>query len=157
MARSLNIPAIVGLHDVTSKLESGVEVLLDGYHGLLVSIRASRPSANTWSLLAARNGSKPAWIISAKRPRPPRMGIISFSRPTSNCPRTCHGESSGAEGVGLYRTEFFYLNKTELPDEEEQYANYRKVASEILPQNVIIRTLDLGGDKFVGSLNCRPS
>ena len=62
-------------------------------------------------------------------------------------------KSSGAEGVGLYRTEFFYLNKTELPDEEEQYANYRQVASEILPHRVIIRTLDLGGDKFVSSLN----
>ncbi len=59
-------------------------------------------------------------------------------------------KTSGAEGVGLYRTEFFYLNKAGLPDEEEQYENYRQVASDILPHPIIIRTLDLGGDKFIG-------
>jgi phosphotransferase system enzyme I (PtsI) len=56
---------------------------------------------------------------------------------------------AGAEGIGLYRTEFFFLNKNELPSEEEQYATYRSVAEAILPQSVIIRTLDLGGDKFL--------
>ena len=60
---------------------------------------------------------------------------------------------SGAEGVGLYRTEFFYLNRTELPSEEDQYAAYRKVAEAVLPHSVIIRTLDLGGDKFMSALN----
>ena len=49
----------------------------------------------------------------------------------------------------MYRTEFFYLNKADLPDEEEQYENYRQVASDILPHPIIIRTLDLGGDKFL--------
>ncbi|MBV9488317.1 MAG: phosphoenolpyruvate--protein phosphotransferase, partial [Verrucomicrobia bacterium] len=57
--------------------------------------------------------------------------------------------SAGAEGIGLYRTEFFFLNKNELPSEEEQYQVYRRVAEAIYPQTVIIRTLDLGGDKFL--------
>ena len=56
---------------------------------------------------------------------------------------------AGAEGIGLYRTEFFFLNKNDLPSEEEQYVAYRAVAEAILPQSVIIRTLDLGGDKFL--------
>ena len=60
---------------------------------------------------------------------------------------------SGAEGIGLYRTEFFYLNRTELPSEEDQYAAYREVAERTLPSSVIIRTLDLGGDKFMSALN----
>jgi len=60
--------------------------------------------------------------------------------------------SSGAEGVGLYRTEFFYINKSSLPDEDEQYESYRKVAEAARPNTIIIRTLDLGGDKFMSAL-----
>ncbi|MEA1927593.1 MAG: phosphoenolpyruvate--protein phosphotransferase, partial [Candidatus Auribacterota bacterium] len=60
--------------------------------------------------------------------------------------------SHGGEGVGLYRTEFFYLNRTDVPDEEEQFQAYNTVAKELKPASVIIRTLDLGGDKFNSSL-----
>ena len=60
--------------------------------------------------------------------------------------------SSGAEGVGLYRTEFLYLNRNEPPDEEEQFENYRLVAERSRPHSVIIRTLDIGGDKPSESL-----
>ncbi|MDD5218150.1 MAG: phosphoenolpyruvate--protein phosphotransferase, partial [Candidatus Omnitrophica bacterium] len=61
--------------------------------------------------------------------------------------------SHGAEGIGLYRTEYFYLNRSDLPTEEEQYQAYRQVAEKILPYHVVIRTLDLGGDKFLSSLD----
>ena len=154
MARSLNIPAIVGLHDVTSKLESGVEVLLDGYHGLLV-LDPSEQTQREYLELARRKERIEAGLDNLRETASTTADghhlILSANiELPEDVPQV---KSSGAEGVGLYRTEFFYLNKTELPDEEEQYANYRKVASEILPQNVIIRTLDLGGDKFVGSLN----
>ena len=57
-----------------------------------------------------------------------------------------------AEGIGLYRTEFFYMNRMDLPSEEEQYRAYRKIAEEMAPHPVIIRTLDLGGDKFLSSI-----
>jgi phosphotransferase system enzyme I (PtsI) len=60
---------------------------------------------------------------------------------------------NGAEGIGLYRTEFLYLNRTTLPDEEEQYATYRKVAEQVQPHPLIIRTFDLGGDKLAGSMD----
>ena len=59
---------------------------------------------------------------------------------------------NGAEGIGLYRTEFLYLNRTTLPSEEEQYATYRKVAEQVRPHPLIIRTFDLGGDKVAGAL-----
>jgi phosphotransferase system enzyme I (PtsI) len=60
---------------------------------------------------------------------------------------------NGAEGIGLYRTEFLYLNRTTLPTEEEQYATYRKVAEQVQPHPLIIRTFDLGGDKLAGALD----
>ncbi|MCK4326184.1 phosphoenolpyruvate--protein phosphotransferase, partial [bacterium] len=60
--------------------------------------------------------------------------------------------SHGAEGIGLYRTEFFYLNRTDLPTEDEHYEAYKYVAEKIVPHSVIIRTLDLGGDKFLSQL-----
>ena len=61
--------------------------------------------------------------------------------------------SHGAEGIGLYRTEYFYMNRTDLPGEEEQYKAYKQVAEKMTPHSVIIRTLDLGGDKFASSLD----
>ena len=61
-------------------------------------------------------------------------------------------KKSGAEGIGLYRTEFFYLNRNELPTEEEQCKNYTYVAEQVKPYSIIIRTLDLGGDKFASAL-----
>ena len=63
--------------------------------------------------------------------------------------------ANGAEGVGLYRTEFLYLNQTALPTEEEQFATYRTVAQRVAPDPLIIRTLDLGGDKLSDSMRER--
>src|SRR5262249_38333557 len=60
--------------------------------------------------------------------------------------------NSGAEGVGLFRTEYLYLNRDSLPTEEEQYAAYREVAAALKPNPVVIRTLDLGGDKFAAAI-----
>ena len=58
--------------------------------------------------------------------------------------------ANGAEGIGLYRTEFLYLNRETLPSEDEQYETYRKVAERVRPNPLIIRTFDLGGDKLAG-------
>ena len=154
MARSLNIPAIVGLHEVSTRLESGMDVLLDGYHGLLV-LNPSEQTLREYEELARRKERVEAGLDNLRETASTtadghHLVLSANIELPDDVPQV---KSSGAEGVGLYRTEFFYLNKSELPDEEEQYENYRKVASEILPHGVIIRTLDLGGDKFVGSLN----
>jgi phosphotransferase system enzyme I (PtsI) len=154
MARSLGIPAIVGLHDASSHLVTGDHVLLDGYNGLLVV----NPSDQTlWEygeleikktvveekLSQLRDTSSTTLdgnhvVLSANIELPEDMELV---------------RQSGAEGVGLYRTEFFYLNKEELPTEEEQYAAYRQVAEAATPHSVIIRTMDLGGDKFMSALH----
>lgn len=60
--------------------------------------------------------------------------------------------SRGVSRFGLYRTEYFYMNRVDLPNEEEQFAAYKKVVEAMAPHFVTIRTLDLGGDKFISSL-----
>lgn len=153
MARSLGIPAIVGLHDILSQLETGDEVLLDGYHGLLV-LNPNEQTRREYDELARRRQRVEAGLADLRETtsttRDGRHVILSANiELPEDVPAV---KTGGAEGIGLYRTEFFYLNKAELPDEGEQFENYRRVASDVLPHPVIIRTLDLGGDKFMNSL-----
>lgn len=154
MARSLNIPAVVGLHDASGKLETGREVLLDGYNGLLIldptpetlwhygeleqkrSLVAQQLSGLRETKSTTRDGRH--IVLSAN---------IELPDEVEAAPR------NGAEGIGLYRTEFLYLNRSALPSEEEQYATYRKVAEQVKPHPLIIRTFDLGGDKLAGALD----
>jgi phosphotransferase system enzyme I (PtsI) len=154
MARSMNIPAVVGLHNVSEVLESGQHVLLDGYNGLLIlnpndqtlweygelEIKKTQVEEKLTQLreTTSRTIDGRHVVLSANIELPEEVATV---------------KKNGAEGIGLYRTEFFYINKTELPDEEEQYLNYKRVADEILPHSVIIRTLDLGGDKFMSALD----
>ncbi|HVF70242.1 MAG TPA: phosphoenolpyruvate--protein phosphotransferase [Chthoniobacterales bacterium] len=154
MARSLNIPAVVGLHDASDKLETGREVLLDGYNGLLIldptpetlwhygelehkrSLVAEQLTGLRETKSTTRDGRH--IVLSAN---------IELPDEVEAAPR------NGAEGIGLYRTEFLYLNRTTLPSEEEQFATYRKVAEQVQPHPLIIRTFDLGGDKLAGALD----
>lgn len=154
MARSMDIPAVVGLHNICSELESGDDILLDGYNGLIIL----NPSAETLrdygrlelekeeveeklellrdTVCATRDGRR--ITLSANIELPEEVDDVL---------------ESGAEGIGLYRTEFLYLNRTKPPDEDEQYENYRLVAERSKPHSVIIRTLDIGGDKHSDSLD----
>ena len=154
MARSLGIPAVVGLHDVTEKLETGQQVLLDGYSGLLIL----DPTAETlghYIELELRKGQVAQQLTGLRETksttRDGRHIVLSANIELPDdveaAPR------NGAEGIGLYRTEFLYLNRTTLPSEEEQYANYRSVAEQVAPHPLIIRTFDLGGDKVAGAVD----
>jgi phosphotransferase system enzyme I (PtsI) len=154
MARSMGIPAAVGLHNVSEVLESGQHVLLDGYNGLLIlnpndqtlweygelEIKKTQVEEKLTQLreTTSRTIDGRHVVLSANIELPEEVTAV---------------KKNGAEGIGLYRTEFFYINKTELPDEEEQFLNYKRVADEVLPHSVIIRTLDLGGDKFMSALD----
>ncbi len=149
MARSMNIPAIVGLHNATEKLETGQEVLVDGYNGLLIlnptpdtlwhyGELKHRKEQVTEQLTGLRETSSTTHdgrhiVLSANIELPTEVDSVA---------------ENGAEGIGLYRTEFLYLNRATLPTEEEQYDTYRKVAEHVAPHPLIIRTFDLGGDKI---------
>ncbi len=157
MARSLNIPAIVGLHDISTRLETGRTVLLDGYHGLLV-LDPTEQTLREYEELSRRKQRVEAGLVNLRETASTtadghHLVLSANIELPDDIPMV---KASGAEGVGLYRTEFFYLNKAELPDEEEQFENYRQVASAILPHPIIIRTLDLGGDKFLDGAGVPP-
>ena len=149
MARSLEIPAIVGLHDVTEKLQTGEKVLLDGYTGLLIvdptpETLARYEEMEVWRVKVARDLKQLRDTKSTTRDGHHIVLSANIELPTDVDSVSTHG----AEGIGLYRTEFLYLNRGTLPNEEEQYETYRKVAECVRPNPLIIRTFDLGGDKL---------
>ncbi len=153
MARSLNIPAVVALHDLPETFPAGGIVLVDGYHGLVI-LNPSPETIVEYEAIMARERDVLSELeelrhedtATADGRRIILSANIEFIEELDSI------LSSGAEGVGLYRTEFFYLSRQELRDEENQSANYRKVAEATHPHGVIIRTLDVGGDKLCPEL-----
>ena len=155
IARSLNIPAVVGLHDATEKLESGQHVLLDGYTGLLIV----DPTAETLSYYGEIEIRKGQVTKELKQLRETTSTTSDGRHIVLSANIELPGDvdavaENGAEGIGLYRTEFLFVNRDTLPSEEEQYETYRKVAEQVKPNPLIIRTFDLGGDKLaVGAVD----
>ncbi len=153
MARSLNIPAVVALHNVSEALQTGDQLLLDGYNGFLIVNPNDQTLWEYGELEVKKTAVEEKLTELRETPSTTLDGRhISLSANIELPDDVELVKKSGAEGIGLYRTEFFYLNKDELPNEEEQYVNYCKVAHEVMPHSVIIRTLDLGGDKFMSAL-----
>ncbi len=149
MARSLAIPAVVGLRSVYAAVHTGDPVVVDGTRGLFIL----HPSRATLAKIA-REKSRFARFerqlkILQDLPAETRDGFRVTLAANIEMPEDLPSViSHGAEGVGLYRTEFFYLGRGDLPSEEEQFQAYNMVARRLKPHSVIIRTLDLGGDKF---------
>ena len=153
MARSLGIPAVVGLHKASIELASGDHVLLDGYNGLLVVNPSDQTLWEYGELEIKKEAVQETLEQLRETSSTTRDGRHVILSANIELPEEMENVvSSGAEGVGLYRTEFFYINKSSLPDEDEQYESYRKVAEAARPNTIIIRTLDLGGDKFMSAL-----
>ena len=149
LARSLNIPAVVGLHDITGKLETGQEVLLDGSDGLLI-INPERETIAYYAEIESRRARVTAQLKELRTTRSTtRDGRHIMLSANIELPEDVEAvAANGAEGIGLYRTEFLYLNRSTLPTEHEQFETYRKVAERVRPDPLIIRTFDLGGDKL---------
>jgi phosphotransferase system enzyme I (PtsI) len=154
LARSLRIPAVLGLGEAISELHTGESVLLDGFNGFVV-IDPSEQTLFEYGQLVDRQTSieESLEVIhdDAAETRDGHRIILS-----ANIERAADVESvlqCGAIGVGLFRTEFLFINRSDLPDEEEQFAAYRKVTESLAPDPVIIRTLDLGGDKLLSHVN----
>ena len=149
MARSLNIPAIVGLHNVTEKLETGQHVLLNGTDGLLVVDPTPETLARYGELESKRVQITNRLAKLRETKSTTRDGRHIVLSANIELPGDVDAvAANGAEGIGLYRTEFLYLNRTTLPTEDEQHETYRKVAERVSPDPLIIRTFDLGGDKL---------
>ena len=150
LARSLQIPAVLGLGDAIEELKPGHSVLLDGFNGSVI-ISPSHQSLFEYGQLVERQTSIEESLNEIRKE--PAQTIDGHTIILSaNIERAADVEAvrkSGAIGVGLFRTEFLYINRSDLPDEEEQFQVYKKVAESLAPEPVIIRTLDLGGDKLL--------
>jgi phosphotransferase system enzyme I (PtsI) len=150
MARSLEIPAVVGLKNVTSKIADGEMVIVDGNRGKVI-VAPEPETLDRYTLETERYVNFTKGLLRFKDL--PAMTVDGHSVMLSaNIESHEEAESvieHGAQGIGLYRTEFIFIGREGLPAEEEQYGIYRGVASSIKPDPVIIRTMDLGGDKFL--------
>ncbi len=153
MARSLGIPAVVGLQSVSQELESGDYALLDGYNGTIV-VNPTDQTLFEYGQLAKIKASLEEKLREIRQ-QPAVTLDGKFIHLSANIEDQRDVEAvllHGAEGVGLFRTEYLFISRDSLPTEEEQYQSYRKVAAALKPNPVIIRTLDLGGDKFASHL-----
>lgn len=153
MARSLRLPAVVGLKTASHELESGDYVLLDGYNGLVI-VNPTDQTLFEYGQLIRRQVTleeklrdvldKPAVTLDGQR-----VALFANIEQASDADAV---RASSAEGVGLFRTEYLFINRGSPPPEEEQYQAYRQIAVALKPSPVVIRTLDLGGDKFLSHL-----
>lgn len=149
VARALEIPAVVGVGRASAAAERGDWVVVDGSHGVVVvnpspGERADYEAARVRHLEReaelARLKDLPAETLDGVRIR--MVGNIEFAEEVPGL------LSHGGEGVGLYRTEFLYLGRTALPDEEDHYRDYRSILDAMGGRPVTVRTFDLGGDKL---------
>ncbi|MBI5827820.1 MAG: phosphoenolpyruvate--protein phosphotransferase [Deltaproteobacteria bacterium] len=154
MARSLEIPAVVGLESVTRKAENGDTVIVDGTTGTVII----NPSESVIDVYRKRQEKYadygkalfhykdlPCETTDGRRIH--LMGNMEIAEEIDSL------IEHGAEGIGLYRTEYLYLNRKDLPTEEEHVRAYRQLAKRMSPNPAIIRTLDIGGDKSIGGID----
>jgi len=153
MARSLRIPAVVGLHSASREIHGGSYALLDGYTGQIIINPTDQTFFEYGQLVRKQVTLEEKLRDTLDKPAVTLDGVpVVLSANVEQADDTEAVIASGAEGVGLFRTEYLFINRETLPTEEEQFAAYRKVAAALKPQPVIIRTLDLGGDKFLSHL-----
>jgi phosphotransferase system enzyme I (PtsI) len=153
MARSMRIPAVVGLKHASRDLATGEYALLDGYNGQIVISPTEQTLFEYGQLDRKRLTLEEKLRDTIDKPAVTLDGTsVVLSANVEQASDTEAVLASGAEGVGLFRTEYLFINRDTLPNEEEQYQAYRQVAAALKPSPVIIRTLDLGGDKFLSHL-----
>jgi phosphotransferase system enzyme I (PtsI) len=153
MARSMKIPAVVGLKKVSEELQTGQYVLLDGYNGVVILDPTDQTLFEYGQLIRKQVTLQEKLRDILLKPAVTLDGhhvLLSANIEQAEDARSV--TDNGAEGVGLFRTEYLYINRDQLPSEEQQFEAYRKVASALKPHAVTIRTFDLGGDKFLSHL-----
>ncbi|MBN2516348.1 MAG: phosphoenolpyruvate--protein phosphotransferase [Deltaproteobacteria bacterium] len=150
VARSMEIPAVVGLEKITGEVQSDDKIIVDGTTGLVIInpdpdiLKRYEDKKKHYQLMEEdliKNAGLPA--ITQDNHEIDISANIEFIEEIPSA--VCHG----TDRIGLYRTEFIYVNKEQLPTEEEHFANYRRVVSDPEIKWATIRTFDLGGDKFV--------
>ncbi len=153
MARSLRIPAVVGLKDASGRLESGAHALLDGFNGVII-VNPREQTLYEYGQLARKQVTVQEKLREILlKPAVTADGRRVFLSANIESPADAEAvKANGAEGVGLFRTEYLFINRELPPGEEQQFQAYSEAAAALKPLPVVIRTLDLGGDKFLAHL-----
>jgi phosphotransferase system enzyme I (PtsI) len=152
MARALEIPAVVGVADALSVIRTGDQLIVDGLRGEVV-VNPSEMTVEDARGRGARHLAFARGLLSARnQPCVTRDGEpVSLKANVELPAEAILALDHGAEGIGLYRTEFIYIDRRTMPTEDEQYELYRAVVEAVAPRPVTLRTFDIGGDKFASS------
>ena len=154
MARSLELPAIVGTNDVTARVNTGDYLILDAVNNR-VYVNPTQAEIDELKTLEAKLAEEKAELAKLKDlPAVTLDGHKVEVVANIGTIRDCEGaHRNGAEGVGLYRTEFLFMDRDQLPSEEEQFIAYKEVVEAMEGRLVVLRTMDIGGDKELPYLN----
>lgn len=148
MARSLEIPAVVGTKEATEKIEDGMIVIVDGLSGDVLINPDEATIAHYKQQAADFSEQQKQWAKLVNEPSVSADGHHVELAANIGTPEELESVvRNGGEGVGLYRTEFLYMGRDALPTEEEQFTAYRSVVEGMAGKPVVVRTLDIGGDK----------
>lgn len=154
MARSLEIPAVVGTKDVTKEAAAGVTIILDGHEGLVI-IDPTPEEIETYrkkQVEYERQKSELAKLVHTATTS--QDGVhVELAANIGSVQDLAGALENGAEGVGLFRTEFLYMGRDDFPSEDEQFQAYKQVLEQMGEKPVVIRTLDIGGDKHLSYMN----
>lgn len=148
VARSMKVPAVVGVRDLTKQIQPGDWLLVDGYEGLVILNPSQQTLFRYGQIQLQKKGFEQRLMEANRRPAVTLDGVtVTLRANIEKVDETALVKEYIADGVGLFRTEFLYLNAGTIPSEEDQYHAYKAVAEALAPSPVVIRTLDLGGDK----------
>ncbi|OTA47479.1 phosphoenolpyruvate--protein phosphotransferase [Limosilactobacillus reuteri] len=148
MARSLQIPAIVGCNDITKKVQNGRRVIVDGFEGSAI-IEPSTNDVKQYQKIADKfMNVRQQWKKMINQPSVTADGQeYKISANIGSSVDISSAIENGADGIGLFRTEFLYMKSDHLSTEEEQFNAYRRAVEQLNGKRLVVRTLDIGGDK----------
>jgi phosphotransferase system enzyme I (PtsI) len=152
VARSMKVPAVVGVRDLTKKVNTGDWAIVDGYDGVVI-LNPSEATLFRYGKIQSQKKSFEQRLFDANRkPAVTLDGVtVMLQANIEKVDEVALVKEYFAEGVGLFRSEYLYLNSARMPTEQEQFVAYKTVAEGLAPNPVVIRTLDLGGDKPMAS------
>ncbi|MFA5320077.1 MAG: phosphoenolpyruvate--protein phosphotransferase [Candidatus Omnitrophota bacterium] len=154
MAKSLEIPAVVGAEVATIRIKNGDMLIVDGSTGIVIVEPDQATLTEYQEEYRKLKGIGEKFLLVKDLDAVTQDGKCVEIHANIELPEEIPAvKAHGAKGIGLYRTEFFYMNRKGLPSEEEHYQAYKYVAEEMKPYAVTIRTLDLGGDKFLSQFS----
>ena len=154
LARNLGMPAVMGMRNIMNEVTSGITALLDGDTGHLV-LDPDEQTRNIYTNKKAQQDAQKAEYAKLHGKPATTLDHKTFALYSNiGSPNDLHLiDENGSEGIGLFRSEFLFMESKQAPSEDQQYAIYRKVAEHMKGKTVILRLLDIGGDKPLSYLN----